>query len=489
MTSVAEEKEEQARWRLLPQHAGATAFNELLEAEFLPEEAQRARESRIVSALVAFAAAEIPYYGDLLGARGLTPANFTSVRDLARLPELTKTTIRAEGARLAARRLPQGDRVFGTSTSSGTTGEPTAVLQSERSRFIHRLLVQRQMRWYRFDPMGTMAWFRTAKDIRMRDNRPLPDGRTLVRASWSGIGAFFATGPFLGFSKSNPTERKLAWLEEHRPDYLLAASGQLEHLALALQDRPPIEGLRGLRAVSEPLTAGMERRIEAAFHAPVHISYGMDEVGWIATRCREGGRYHVHTEHCLVELVDGGGDPAPAGAHGRILVTVIGNLAMPLLRYVTDDVALAVEGPCPCGRTLPSFGPIVGRWTQMAPLPEGTRARADRIRGAMEELPPELLRPVREYKIHQHRDGSFELMIVAAGPIPASLGPYVENRLREAGLGDAPLRVTKVEKIPLARSGKFFYFTSDFAPPPAPAEETGDAAARAAPRPRGQTPG
>ena len=375
--------------------------------------------------------------------------------------------------RAAELRRHDGERVAGTSTSSGSTGAPTAVLQSERSRFAHQLLVQRQLRWYRFDPLGAMAWIRAAKDIRVPpDNRPIEDGRTLVRAAWPGLGAFFATGPFLGFSKSNPTERKVAWLEEHRPDYLLAGSGQLEHLALALQDRAPIEGLKGLRAVSEPLTKGMERRVERAFGAPVHISYGMDEVGWIATRCLEGGRYHVHTEHCLVELVDGNGDPAPAGAQGRILVTVIGNLAMPLLRYVTDDVALAVEGPCPCGRTLPSFGPIVGRWTQMQPLPPGTTARVDAIRGAMEQLPAELSRPVREYKIHQHRDGSFELMIVAAGPIPPGLGPHVEERLREAGPGDAKLRGMEVETIPLARSGKFFHFTSDFAPPPAPAEET-----------------
>jgi phenylacetate-CoA ligase len=473
MTSLEEEQAEQGRWRLLPQRKKLTTFDDLLRNEFVSEQAHRARESRVVSALVAFAAAEVPYYRDLLASLGLKPSDFKSARDLARLPELTKATIRAEGARLAARRLPQGERVAGTSTSSGSTGAPTAVPQSERSRFALQLLAQRQMRWYRFDPMGSMAWFRTAKDIRVPpDNRPIEDGRTLVRASWPGIGAFFATGPFLGFAKSNPTERKLAWLEEHRPDYLLSASGQLEHLALALQDRAPIEGLKGLRAVSEPLTAGMERRIERAFRAPVHISYGMDEVGWIASRCREGGRYHVHTEHCLVELVDGSGDPAPAGAQGRILVTVIGNLAMPLLRYVTDDVALAVEGPCPCGRTLPSFGPILGRWTQMQPLPTGTSARVDAIRGAMEALPPELSRPVREYKIHQHRDGTFELMIVAAGPIPPGLAPHVEERLRGAGPGEARLRVSPVETIPLARSGKFFYFTSDFAPAPAPAEET-----------------
>ena len=204
MTSLDAEQAEQARWQLLPQRKGLSTFDDLLHNEFVPEDAHRARESRVVSALVAFAAAEVPYYRDLLASRALEPADFQGARDLSRLPELTKATIQAEGARLAARRLPKGERVAGTSTSSGSTGAPTAVLQSERSRFAHQLLVQRQLRWYRFDPLGAMAWIRAAKDIRVPpDNRPIEDGRhrgaqqrkfatgskarSLPRASWHSV--------------------------------------------------------------------------------------------------------------------------------------------------------------------------------------------------------------------------------------------------------------------------------------------------------------
>ena len=50
---------------------------------------------------------------------------------------------------------------------------------------------------------------------------------------------------------------------------------------------------------------------------------------------------------------------------------------MPLIRYDTGDLAQAVEGPCPCGRTLPSFGEIAGRYRRFAGLPDHTR---DRVR-------------------------------------------------------------------------------------------------------------
>ncbi len=44
MTSTLErEREEQAKWRLLPHCSGMRGFDELLNGEFLPREALRAR--------------------------------------------------------------------------------------------------------------------------------------------------------------------------------------------------------------------------------------------------------------------------------------------------------------------------------------------------------------------------------------------------------------------------------------------------------------
>ena len=472
---LAEERAEQARWRPRKPAGEMAAFERLIEGEFLASERQEAAGAARLRGTVDFAAANVPYYRDLFAALKLSPADIAGPEDLPRIPELNKAVIQNEGKRMLATRLPAGEEIIGTHTSSGSTGKPTAVYLTQSAGFMRLLLTQRQLRWYRFDPMLTFAWIRMGKDMRVPPNgRPLADGETLRELSWPGLGHFFETGPFLGYAKSNPTERKVRWLEEHRPDYLLAATTVLEHLAFAFQDRPKLPGLRALRAVSEPLPPGMRARIEGTFGVPVHISFGLDEIGWVATRCTEGGRYHVHTEHCLVEIVDESGAPCRPGEFGRMLITTLSNPAMPLIRYVTDDVAQALGGPCPCGRTLPVFGDVIGRYSQMANLPAETLALANALRGAMERLAPPLSRAVREYQVRHDAAGDFELRVKCVGALAHGFREHVTEIWRRAlaaretkAAPDPALSIREVESIALAPSGKFFHFVSEFAGPSA----------------------
>src|SRR5262245_47593027 len=109
----------------------------------------------------------------------------------------------------------------------------------------------------------------------------------------------------------------------------------------------------------------MRRHIEATIGAPVEQGYGLNEIGVVATRC-SAGRYHVHIDHCHVEILDDDGEPCPPGESGRLIVTGVRNLAMPLIRYDTGDIATSVPGPCSCGLTLPAFGDLVGRYSRIA---------------------------------------------------------------------------------------------------------------------------
>ncbi len=49
------------------------------------------------------------------------------------------------------------------------------------------------------------------------------------------------------------------------------------------------------------------------------------------------------------------------GEMGRVLITTLENYLMPLVRYDLSDYAIASDGTCRCGRTLPLLGRIVGR--------------------------------------------------------------------------------------------------------------------------------
>jgi phenylacetate-CoA ligase len=55
-----------------------------------------------------------------------------------------------------------------------------------------------------------------------------------------------------------------------------------------------------------------------------------------------------------VEFIDPeSGEPTPAGGTGELVVTQLGERAMPLLRYAPGDVFRTYAEPCPCGDPAP----------------------------------------------------------------------------------------------------------------------------------------
>src|SRR6185295_6418689 len=160
--------------------------------------------------------------------------------------------------------------------------------------------------------------------------------------------------------------------------------------------------------VSEGLTAETRRYLEGVYGAPVQQGYGLNEIGLVSALC-EAGRHHVHRENCIVEIVDEAGIPVASGAQGRLLITGLLNAAMPLLRYDTGDLVTALDGPCPCGRTLPTHGEIHGRLSRISALPQGTLSVVAALRTALQQMPANLTRNLRRYQFHQFRDGRFEV--------------------------------------------------------------------------------
>ncbi len=464
MTSLAAEKAEQALWRLRPRHAGLEIFDQLLANEFVSADEQQARQTRLLRNMVRYAALRVPYYRDMFRERNLSPDSIGSEADLPALPPVTRHDIQERTQSLMAPELPKGQAWAPWTRTSGTTGQPVRVRQTQFSQDMFHVLKQRELRWFRFHPDGTLAGIRASVDLNRIALRTIPKDQTLHATSWPYVGFYFQTGPFLGFSASNPVDAQIAWLEANRPDYLIALAAQLEHLALACQDRSPPKSLKGIQAISQQLTPEMRRRIESSFGLPVNENYGLNEIGIVATRCPEGGRYHVHAEQCLVEIVGEDGKPCAAGKAGRILVTSLVNVGMPLLRYDADDLAEVVARPCPCGRTLPSFGAITGRYRRIAALPPGTWDYWLAVVRALEHMPAELARPLRQYQLHQFRGGAFELRLAAR----SALAPAFIERIRAAWSGAAPagkvpaeLSIREMEEMPVKPGAKFQDFTSD----------------------------
>jgi phenylacetate-CoA ligase len=468
-TNLAREQNEQRRWKLRPQFRNYTIFDTLVANEFLTTEERREQQQRNLQAMLRYCARRVPYYRNLFNKLKLRNAPTPDPDELALIPPITKAEIQANRAELVTEQLPLGGKFGWTTKTSGTTGPPLIIENSQLGNEMYHFLAQRSRRWDRIGPSSLAADIRQRPNLPRRpDGTPLPDGETLHRPTWPGIGHYFETGPFIGFAKSNTLKNIADWIELNQPAYIQTDSSLIEHLAFEFQSKPPLRSVLNFKAISEPMTAGQRARVEKMFGARVSQGYGLNEVGIAASTCREGYRYHVHDEHCLLEIVDDNNLPTKPGYYGRILITTLTNFAMPLLRYDTGDLAQALDGPCPCGRTLPSFGEVLGRQSRITAIPQHIRRLAKMVIEAAERTPDELSQNLRMYQVYfLSRENILELRTVSSNRLPPGFTEYMHGIWEKSNnSADVNFRITPVNDIRPAPSEKYFHFDSDLFPNP-----------------------
>lgn len=433
---------------------------ELVKSEFADPDSQHEKQLNRLSAMVNFCKQYTPYYRERFDNTPLT-----SVDDIQRFPILTKDDLQKHAKALLADRMPRGQKAAELRKSSGTTGQPTQVIHTQISGDVFSAIKQREYRWFDFDPRKTLAAIRLPGQLPPTAEGTLDIGQTLRLSGWPSISRFFHTAEFLGYSVFNSIEKQLDWLQENTPHYLISYAESLEHLAFAYSGSFPKKRLQALLSISETLTSDMRARITQTFSLPINQNYGLNELGVVASRCPEGGRYHVHSEYYHLEIVDQDGQLCAPGEKGRILVTSLSNLAMPLLRYDTDDLAIATDQQCPCGRTLPCFGEVLGRYSRIAYLPEETLGHVGIIRELLVSPPSELAEPLRKFQIYQNHQGGFELRLVGAQPFdPAFFVYFLAGWEAAAPLNAPPFSISQVDQLAPLPGGKFQDFISEFTP-------------------------
>jgi len=103
--------------------------------------------------------------------------------------------------------------------------------------------------------------------------------------------------------------------------------------------------------------------------ARVFDHHGMTEVGPVTYECPERpGVLHVIESSYVAEIVDPlSGQAVQSGEEGELILTPLGRMGMPLLRYRTGDIVKSAQYTiCDCGRhDLALEGGILGRTDDM----------------------------------------------------------------------------------------------------------------------------
>ena len=298
------------------------------------------------------------FYTKKFDEAGIKPASIQSPDDISRLPLTEKSELVADqdNQRFAANMTYPLSRYIRFHQTSGTTGEPLRVVDTQES-----------WDW----------WGRCWKQV----------------FSASGVGAddrifcAFSFGPFIGFWAAVEGARQLGAL-------LVPGGGRssLERLKLMQETRctvlccTPSYALRLLDVAAEngfdlselnihtTIHAGepganipaIKQRIEAGWSARCRDHSGASEVGayGFETNAHPNGLLINETEF-IAEVLNAGGRHVKPGEEGELVLTNLGRWGFPVIRYKTGDIVRYAEPQAATRHLVYLEGGIIGRMDDM----------------------------------------------------------------------------------------------------------------------------
>ncbi|MBO4332481.1 MAG: phenylacetate--CoA ligase [Paludibacteraceae bacterium] len=299
-----------------------------------------------------------PFYKKRFEEAGLKPEDIKTLEDVRKIPFTTKQDLRdTYPFGLASVPLSKCVRLH---SSSGTTGNPTVILHTQKDLD----------EWA--NAVARCLWM-----VGLR-----PDD---VFQNSSGYGMF--TGG-LGFqygaerlgmltvpAAAGNSLRQIKFIKDFGTTAIHAIPSYLTRLHEVMEkegvDPRKDTKLKVFAIGAEPHTEEQRKRIEDMFGVKAYNSFGMSEMcgPGVAFECKEQNGLHFWEDYYIVEIVDPETlEPVPDGQIGELVLTTLNREAMPLLRYRTRDLTRVLPGDCPCGRKHIRLDRMKGRSDDMMVL-------------------------------------------------------------------------------------------------------------------------
>ena len=249
---------------------------------------------------------------------------------------------------------------------------------------------------------------------------------------WTGFEGARALGAMAipGGGQDSPT--RLAWMDKLGATALVCTPSYALHLLEVARERGLDPTKLPVRVTVHAGEAGanipaVRARIEEGWGARAFDHAGMTEMGAYGFECAEQAGLHVNETEFIAEVIDPvTGRPA---LEGELVLTNLGRLGSPVVRYRTGDRVRIARAACACGRTfLRLEGGILGRLDDML-IVRGVNVFPSAIEGIVRRFPA-----VDEFQIEVFRDGELDEVRVLLEVEDASATVAVREAFR-ADLG------------------------------------------------------
>jgi len=288
---------------------------------------------------------------------GVKPEDIKSLKDLAKLPFVTKQDMRDN--------YPFGlfavekEKLVRIHASSGTTGKPTVVGYTKADLNMWTECVSR------IACMGGA----THKDVaQICFGYGMFTGALGLHYGLENIGATIVP------SSTGNSEKQLLYMKDFETSLLVATPSYALRLAevareIGIDPKKDLKVKIGLVG-SEMLTDAMRAEMHKAWGDDMLVTsnYGMSELmgPGVSGECEYMDGMHINEDYFIPEIINPQtGEVLPAGEKGELVITCIKKEGLPLIRYRTKDITRLIYEPCKCGRTFVRMENLSGRSDDM----------------------------------------------------------------------------------------------------------------------------
>jgi phenylacetate-CoA ligase len=381
--------------------------------------------------LLGFAARNSPYYSQFEWAERLRQGRSISFDDLQ---VTAKATVKANVESFFCPDIPDSEGKVRDLSTSGSTGEPMAIRKTGSAIDLNahennRLRVGWDLERHRLIMHCTPVSSRKSGEMEEELDK---FGRTI----WT--------------IRTLDPVRIVDWFQRLRPTLLQGFPSTMQTVFESLKD---LGNLTLVATVGEVVTDEFRTVMQRWPGCRHYDAYGCKEGGLIAAKCFTCNHYHIADRQMIVEILDDDGNPAPPGSRGRVVITPLFNLAMPLIRYEIGDYAVVSEGNA-CARSSQSLKTIIGRERNLFTLPNGTRITPHFPNSKTRALG---LSKVKLIQLNLH---DVEVRYIPVAPemeLSLEQAQNVINVILSPDMRAIPIRV---ESLPAAPSGKYLMHES-----------------------------
>ena len=389
--------------------------------ETLDGAALRDHQWRGVRALAGALVGANPFWTARWRAAGLTSAqDLGGWDDFARLPLTSKRDLVEDQAAhplFGTNLTYPPERYVRVHQTSGTTGAPLRWLDTRAS-----------WEWW----ARCWGFVLAGAGVREGDRAFFPFSFGLFVGFWAGFEGAQALGALAIPGGGQDSAARLAAMQTLGATVLVCTPSYALHLLQVARERGIDAGKLPVRITVHAGEPGagipaVRARIEAGWSARAFDHAGMTEMGAWGYECEAQAGLHVNESEFVAEVIDPvTGVPAP---EGELVLTNLGRVGSPLVRYRTGDRVRLAAAACACGRTFRRLeGGILGRLDDML-IVRGVNVFPSAIEGIVRRF------PVEEFQVEVFRDGELDevrVLVEVEGGVDGAL--RVQEALR-AGLG------------------------------------------------------